>query len=128
MKILKRIKYYLKNKFKKTKLTKNDLKGYKTLLKIITHPKAEPPILDINKTVIRYFISLPNYKISLIIDEDQAEIVNSHKIWKLELNPIVYQKVIKKLKQIKKQQVSELEESIKGKKQDIFDELYNSIK
>lgn len=128
MKILKRIKYYLKNKFKKTKLTKNDLKGYKTLLKIITHPKAEQPILDINKNITRYFILLPNYKISLIIDEDQAEIINSHKIWKLELNNIVYVRIIKKLKEIKKQQVTELENSIKGKKQDIFDELYNSIK
>lgn len=123
---MKSIKNYFKSKCKQ-KITSNDLKGYKSLLKIIYHPNSESPVIDLKRNSVRYFISNPKIKIDLIIDETKAEIINSHRIWPLELNEEVYKRIIKKIKDIKKKQIEEKELSIKNKKQTIFDELYNSI-
>ena len=76
-----KLKIWFRNKFYK-KLSKEDLLGYRNLLKIIYHKQAEHPVLDINKDIKRYFIEIPKLKITLIIDDNFAEIINSNKIYR----------------------------------------------
>ena len=126
---MKQIKIWFKNKFYK-KLSKQDLLGYRNILKLVYNKKAEHPILDINKdgSVKRYFIEVPNLKMTLIIDDSFAEVINSNKIWPLNLNKYVYERAIKRIYELKCKQIQEKENQIKTKKQTILEDLYNQIK
>lgn len=117
--------------FRKTfysQLSKQDLLGYRNLLKIVYHKNSEHPILDINKNIKRYFIEVPKLKITLIIDDSFAEIINSHRIWPLNLDKKVYERAVKRVYELKCKQIQEKEQSIKSKKQSILKDLYTQIK
>ena len=126
---MKKIKMYFINKFG-LKLNKQDLIGYRNLLKIIHHKHAEHPVLDINKdnSIKRYFIDIPSLKMTLIIDDSFAEIINSNKIWPLQLNNYVYERAIQRIHELKSKQIKEKENQIKSKKQSIIEGLYSQIK
>lgn len=124
-----KIKVWFRNKFWK-KLDKETLRGYRSLLKLIHHKTAEAPITDINPdgSVQRYFVIVPSLSMTLIINSDFAEIVNSDRIWPLNLNKKVYERIVGRLGKLKKQQITQIETSIKTKKQYILNDLYNKIK
>jgi hypothetical protein len=117
--------------FKKTfykKLSKQDLLGYRNILKILYHKNALHPVLDINKNIKRYFIEIPQLKITLILDDTQAEVINSNKIWPLNLDEEVYKRAMERIYELKCKQILEKEQQIKSKKQIIIKDLYNKIK
>jgi hypothetical protein len=122
-----KLKIWVRNKFYK-KLSKQDLLGYRNLLKIIYHKQAEHPILDINKDIKRYFIEIPKLKITLIIDDNFAEIINSNKIWYLNLDKKIYERTLQHIHILKSKQIYEKEQLIKSKKQLILKDLYKQIK
>jgi len=124
-----KFKIWFRNKFYK-KLSKQDLIGYRNLLKIIYHKHAEHPVLDINKdnSIKRYFIDVPSLKMTLIIDDSFAEIINSNKIWPLQLNRYVYERAIQRIYELKSKQIQKKEDQIKSKKQSIIEGLYSQIK
>lgn len=125
--MLLKIKIWFRKTFYK-QLSKEDLLGYRNLLKLIYHKKAEHPILDINKNIKRYFIEVPKLKITLIIDDSFAEIINSHRIWPLNLHNKVYERAMKRIYELKCKQILEKEQLIKSKKQTILEDLYTQIK
>ncbi len=128
MKYIKRIiKVWFRNKFVK-KLSKQDIRGYRNLLKLIYHKSAEHPILDINKDIKRYFIEVHKLQITLIIDNDFAEIIDPDKIWPLNLDNKIYERAMKRIYELKCKQIAAKELSIKNKKQNILEDLFNQIK
>lgn len=124
---MKKIKMYFINKFG-LKLNKQDLLGYRNILKILYHKNALHPVLDINKNIKRYFIEIPQLKITLILDDTQAEVINSNKIWPLNLDEEVYKRAMERIYELKCKQILEKEQQIKSKKQIIIKDLYNKIK
>lgn len=118
-----------KNKISKkfrTKLTQEDLRGYRNILKLLYHPKAETPLKD--PDVSKYYIQVPSLHLDLIIDTEQAEIVNSKQIYPLNLNRKVTERAVERIKQEVSRQRADLEDTIRGKKQNILDNLYIRIK
>lgn len=119
----------LKNKIKKrtyTPLTSEDLRGYRNILKLLYHNKAETPLKDTETS--KYFIQVPPIHLDMIIDEDRAEIINTRQIYPLNLDKRVYERAILKIKQEVSRQRRELEDKIRDKKQTILHKLYNQIK
>ena len=121
---MRKLKIWFKRKFYK-KLTKGDIQGYRNILKLVYHKKAEHPTLDINKdsTVKRYFIEVPTLKITLIIDDSFAEVINSTRIWPLDLDKKVYERATKRIYELKCKQIQEKETLIKLKKQTILEDF-----
>jgi hypothetical protein len=126
---MKYIKNLIRNKFY-PKLSKYDLLGYRNILKLVYHKKAEHPLLDINMNSEdkRFFIDVPSLKITLIINDKKAEIINSYKIWPLDLNEKVYKRAVKRIYELKCIQMEQKEKNIKIKKQNILEDLYQQIK
>jgi hypothetical protein len=108
------------------KLTQEDLRGYRNILKLLYHPKAETPLKDPDSS--KYFIQVPSIHLDLIIDEEKAEIINTKQIYPLNLNDKVYERAVKRIKEEVSRQRHELELKIKGKKEFILHKLYNQIK
>jgi hypothetical protein len=110
------------------KLTKEDLLGYKSILKLINHKDASDPILDITKQHVKYYILVPKIKMDLIIDSEHAEIINSEHVWPIKVNRRVYERAINIIKKKKEDQINRLEHNIKGRKLFIMQSLYQKIK
>jgi NAD dependent epimerase/dehydratase family enzyme len=108
------------------KLTQEDLRGYRNILKLLYHPKAETPLKDPDSS--KYFIQVPSIHLDLIIDEEKAEIINTKQIYPLNLNDKVYERAVKRIKEEVSKQRYKLESKIKGKKEFILHKLYNQIK
>jgi len=108
------------------KLTKDDLRGYRNILKLLYHPKGETPLKDPDSS--KYFIQVPSIHLDLIIDEEKAEIVNTKQIYPLNLNDKVYERAVKRIREEVSRQRNDLEIRIKGKKEFILHKLYNQIK
>lgn len=118
-----------KNKISKkfrTKLTQEDLRGYRNILKLLYHPKAETPLKD--PDVSKYYIQVPCLHLDLIIDTEKAEIVNTKQIYPLNLNTKVTERAVQRIKEEVSRQRAELEDKIRGKKQNILGNLYTRIK
>jgi hypothetical protein len=118
-----------KNKISKkfrTKLTQEDLRGYRNILKLLYHPKAETPLKD--PDVSKYYIQVPCLHLDLIIDTEKAEIVNTKQIYPLNLNTKVTERAVQRIKEEVSKQRAELEERIRGKKFSILANLYRQIK
>jgi hypothetical protein len=107
-------------------LTQEDLRGYRNILKLLYHPKAETPLKD--PDIPKYFIQVPSLHLDLIIDYDKAEIVNSKQIYPLNLDLKVYNRAIERIKEEVSRQRLDLEISIRDKKENILHKLYNQIK
>jgi len=118
-----------KNKISKkfrTKLTQEDLRGYRNILKLLYHSKAETPLKD--PDVSKYYIQVPCLHLDLIIDTEKAEIVNTKQIYPLNLNTKVTERAVQRIKEEVSKQRADLEDKIRGKKQNILSNLYTRIK
>jgi hypothetical protein len=109
-----------------SKLSKEDLRGYHAILRLLYHKKAEKPLVDSLKT--KFFIRVPKLHLDLILTSERAEIVNSKQIYPLELNKLVLERATKRIKEVMSQDIEDLEVSIRGRKQTIFDNVYKKIK
>ena len=107
-------------------LTPEDLRGYRNILKLLYHPKAETPLKD--PDVAKFYIQVPSLHLDLIIDTCKAEIVNTKQIYPLNLNPKVTERAVKRIIQEVAKQRADLEEVIRGKKETILTKLYSEIK
>jgi hypothetical protein len=123
--MFKRTKINISKKFTTT-LTQEDLRGYRNILKLLYHPKAETPLKDPDTP--KYFIQVPCLHLDLIIDVEKAEIVNSKQIYPLNLNTKVTERAVQRIKEEVSKQRADLEDTIRGKKQNILNTLYNRIK
>ncbi|MFY7883284.1 MAG: hypothetical protein ACOVOV_00415 [Dolichospermum sp.] len=107
-------------------LTPEDLRGYRNILKLLYHPKAETPLKD--PDVAKFYIQVPSLHLDLIIDSTRAEIVNTKQIYPLNLNEKVTERAIKRIREEVSKQRADLEEVIRGKKDTILTKLYSQIK
>lgn len=107
-------------------LTKEDLRGYRNILKLLYHPKAETPLKD--PDFAKYFIQVPCLHLDLIIDTEKAEIVNTKQIYPLNLDKRVTERAVERIKEEVSKQRAALEDKIRGKKDTILDKLYNRVK
>jgi hypothetical protein len=110
----------------RNELTQEDLRGYRNILKLLYHPKAETPLKD--SDVAKYFIQVPCLHLDLIIDTEKAEIVNTKQIYPLNLNTKVTERAVKRIREEVSKQRADLEDTIRGKKQNILDNLYVKVK
>jgi hypothetical protein len=93
---------------------------------LLYHPKAETPLKD--PEVAKYFIQVPCLHLDLIIDIEKAEIVNTKQIYPLNLDKKVTERAVQRIKEEVSKQRGDLEDKIRGKKQNILDNLYIKIK
>jgi hypothetical protein len=110
----------------RSKLTQEDLRGYRNILKLLYHPKAETPLK--HPDLAKYYIEVPKLHLDLIIDSEKAEIVNTKQIYPLNLDKKVLERALEKIKDevVKHRELHE--QRIKFKKQNIVDTLYIRIK
>lgn len=108
------------------KLTQDDLRGYRNILKLLYHPKAETPLKD--PDVAKFYIQVPCLHLDLIIDVERAEIVNTQQIYPLNLDTKVTERAVKRIREEVSKQRADLENTIRGKKQNILNNLYIKIK
>ena len=110
----------------RSKLTQEDLRGYRNILKLLYHPKAETPLK--HPDLAKYYIEVPCLHLDLIIDSEKAEIVNTKQIYPLNLD----KKVLERALEVTREKVIEHremhEQRIKHKKQNILQNLYIRIK
>jgi hypothetical protein len=107
-------------------LTPEDLRGYRNILKLLYHPKAETPLKD--PDVAKFYIQVPSLHLDLIIDSTRAEIVNTKQIYPLNLNEKVTERAVQRIREEVSKQRADLEEIIRGKKDTILTKLYTQIK
>ena len=123
--MFKRTRIKIAKKFRH-KLTQDDLRGYRNILKLLYHPKAETPLKD--PDVAKFYIQVPCLHLDLIIDTEKAEIVNSKQIYPLNLDTKVTERAVKRIREEVSKQRADLENTIRGKKQNILNNLYIKIK
>ena len=123
--MFRRTKIKIAKKFRQ-QLTQEDLRGYRNILKLLYHPKAETPLKD--PEVAKYFIQVPCLHLDLIIDIEKAEIVNTKQIYPLNLDKKVTERAVQRIKEEVSKQRADLEDTIRGKKQNILDNLYVKVK
>ena len=123
--MFRKTKIKIAKKFR-TKLTQEDLRGYRNILKLLYHPKAETPLKDPDTP--KYFIQVPKLHLDLIIDTEKAEIVNTKQIYPLNLDKRVTERAVQRIKEEVSKQRADLEDKIRGKKQNILGNLYTRIK
>jgi hypothetical protein len=123
--MFRRTRIKIAKKFRQ-QLTQEDLRGYRNILKLLYHPKAETPLKD--PEVAKYFIQVPCLHLDLIIDIEKAEIVNTKQIYPLNLDKKVTERAVQRIKEEVSKQRADLEDTIRGKKQNILDNLYTKVK
>jgi hypothetical protein len=123
--MFRRTKIKFAKKFRQ-ELSSEDLRGYRNILKLLYHPKAETPLKD--PDVAKFYIQVPSLHLDLIIDAEKAEIVNTKQIYPLNLNVKVTERAVKRIIQEVAKQRADLEEVIRGKKETILIKLYSQIK
>ena len=123
--MFRRTKIKIAKKFRHN-LSQEDLRGYRNILKLLYHPKAETPLKD--PDVAKYYIQVPCLHLDLIIDTEKAEVVNTKQIYPLNLDTKVTERAVKRIKEEVSKQRGDLEDKIRGKKDTILDKLYNQIK
>lgn len=124
-KFKRRVKTKIKGKFVK-KLKPEDIRGYRNILKLLYHAKAEKPQKDIE--LAKYFIQVPHLHLDLIIDAEKAEIVNTKQVYPLNLDTKVTERAVKRIHEEISKNTADLEEVIRGKKDTILNKLYSQIK
>ena len=123
--MFRRTKIKFAKKFRQ-ELSSEDLRGYRNILKLLYHPKAETPLKD--PDVSKFYIQVPSLHLDLIIDAEKAEIVNTKQIYPLNLNAKVTERAVKRIREEVSKQRADLEEVIRGKKETILTKLYSQIK
>lgn len=123
--MFRRTRIKIAKKFR-SKLTQDDLRGYRNILKLLYHPKAETPLKD--PDVSKYYIQVPSLHLDLIIDTEKAEIVNTKQIYPLNLDKKVTERAVERIKEEVSRQRMQLEDTIRGKKQNILNNIFDKIK
>jgi hypothetical protein len=123
--MFRRTRIKIAKKFRQ-QLTPEDLRGYRNILKLLYHPKAETPLKD--PDVAKFYIQVPSLHLDLIIDAERAEIVNTKQIYPLNLNVKVTERAVQRIREEVSKQRADLEELIRGKKDTILTKLYTQIK
>ena len=123
--MFRRTRIKIAKKFRR-ELTPEDLRGYRNILKLLYHPKAETPLKD--PDVAKFYIQVPSLHLDLIIDSTRAEIVNTKQIYPLNLNEKVTERAVQRIREEVSKQRADLEEIIRGKKDTILTKLYSQIK
>ena len=123
--MFRRTRIKIAKKFRQ-QLTQEDLRGYRNILKLLYHPKAETPLKD--PDVPKFYIQVPCLHLDLIIDTEKAEVVNTKQIYPLNLDTKVTERAVQRIKEEVSRQRADLEDTIRGKKDTILDKLYNQIK
>ena len=124
-----KVKVKLVNAFRRkfgTKLTREDLIGYRNILKLLYHPESESPIKS--TFAHNYIIKVNSLHLDLIISTTKAEIVNTLQIYPLSLNMKVYERAVSKINQEIDRQYTYTEQDIRCRKQTILDVVYSQIK
>jgi hypothetical protein len=124
-KFKRRVKTKIKNKFVKP-LAPEDIRGYRNILKLLYHERAEKPTKDIE--LPKYYIQVPSLHLDLIIDSQKAEIVNTKQVYPLNLNERVTERAVELIRKEISKNTADLEEVIRGKKDTILNKLYSQIK
>lgn len=110
----------------RSKLTQEDLRGYRNILKLLYHPKAETPLK--HPDLAKYYIEVPCLHLDLIIDSEKAEIVNTKQIYPLNLDKKVLERALEVIREKVIEHREMHEQRIKHKKQNILQNLYIRIK
>jgi hypothetical protein len=110
----------------RSKLTQEDLRGYRNILKLLYHPKAETPLK--HPDLAKYYIEVPCLHLDLIIDSEKAEIVNTKQIYPLNLDKKVLERSLEVIREKVIEHREMHEQRIKHKKQNILQNLYIRIK
>jgi hypothetical protein len=123
--MFRKTKINIAKKFR-SKLTKEDLRGYRNILKLLYHPKAETPLK--HPDLAKYYIEVPCLHLDLIIDSEKAEIVNTKQIYPLNLDKKVLERALEVIRAKVIEHREMHEQRIKHKKQNILQNLYIRIK
>ena len=123
--MFRRTRIKIAKKFRQ-ELSLEDLRGYRNILKLLYHPKAETPLKD--PDVAKFYIQVPHLHLDLIIDASKAEIVNTKQVYPLNLDKKVTERAIERIIEEVSKQRADLEEVIRGKKETILTKLYSQIK
>jgi len=123
--MFRRTRIKIAKKFR-SKLTQEDLRGYRNILKLLYHPKAETPLKD--PDVSKYYIQVPSLHLDLIIDTEKAEIVNTKQIYPLNLDKKVTERAVERIKEEVSKHRIQLEDTIRGKKQNILNNIFDKIR
>lgn len=124
-KFKRKVKTKIRGRFFK-KLTPEDVRGYRNILKLLYHERAEKPQKDIE--LAKYYIQVPHLHLDLIIDSTKAEIVNTKQVYPLNLNEKVTERAVELIRQEISKNTADLEEVIRGRKDTILNKLYSQIK
>lgn len=108
------------------KLNKSDIKGYRTILRMLYHPHASTPLKDPDHP--KYFIRVPRQDLDLIIDYDKAEIVNTNRIYELNVDKRVLERAISRIKKEVTEQRVQLEADIRGRKENTLDIIARKVR
>lgn len=123
---MKKLFYKFRNKYFK-KLPKEQLLIYRNILKLLYHVKAETPLIDPNKKG-KYFIQVPSINLYLIIEKGKCELINTERIYPLDLDDDVYDRTVFRIvEEISKNRIN-LELKLKDKKQTILEKIFKTIK
>ena len=110
----------------RSKLTQEDLRGYRNILKLLYHPKAETPLK--HPDLAKYYIQVPCLHLDLIIDSEKAEIINTKQIYPLNLDKKVLERALEVIREKVIEHREMHEQRIRHKKQNILQNLYIRIK
>lgn len=125
MNITRLFKMFYNSKIAK-RLTKSDIKGYRTILRMLYHPHASTPLKDPEHP--KYYISVPRQDLDLIIDYDKAEIVNTNRIYELNVDKRVLERAIDRIKKEVSEQRIQLESNIRGRKENTLDIIARKVR
>jgi hypothetical protein len=118
--IIRNIKSFVISKFYKP-LSKDDILGYRNILKLLYHPSADIVVYPLST---RYLISIKTLHIDLIIDKDSAEILNTTQSYPLFLSKDVLERAIVRITESVIQDRIHRESEMRGRKQRIFLFIY----
>lgn len=107
------------------KLSKEDLRGYRNILKLVNHPDMDGIL--INPDTGKYYVSVESLHLDLIIDENKAEIVNTTQIYPLNLDKKVYERACFRIRKKLTSYVVMVNNRIVERKATILSNLYDQI-
>lgn len=108
------------------KLKEADIKGYRTILRMLYHPSANTPLKD--PDTLKYYISVPRQDLDLIIDMDKAEITNTSRIYEINVDKIILSRALIKIENEVRRQRNQLERDIRARKENTHDIIARKVR
>ncbi len=125
MSIKTKLKVYFRNRFYK-KLKTEDLRAYKAILRFLYHKEIEV-VLKHPKSP-RYYLRVDSLDLDLVIEPDKAEFVNGSHIYPLQVDNKVLERAVFLIEHSVELHREGLEIEIRGRKNNILQQVYNKIK